>query len=328
MAASSATSIIRPDVVLSAPSSGALYAQQQTLDISVDNPSSSQFNWSQSDLAGGGPVHLRQNGFDIAYNVASKVPIFCLQLPTINVGTSLLLAAGTQIPAPDSNVTGGSGSSSYVRVQAAADIDWVGGIGTPNPSGGGQPPDGTLLVMLNVSPSGAQINVIHGPVLVGAPSVTVGFMESATFVWEHSFGTWIMIGKSGGYNFNGNNGPDDGSRVIQTVNNTPLKLFGFNIGVAQTPGIGCRFDIGAQVSGSAGATEGWWIGGYAAWDGNNVLRMSSKGTTGGTNGGALPAGWDIAFFSNTGGFNGVNAIGDNINTIRWRGKFQMIAAPF
>jgi hypothetical protein len=56
--------------------------------------------------------------------------------------------------------------------------------------------------------------------------------------------------------------------------------------------------------------------------------MSSKGTTGGTNGGALPAGWDIAFFSNVGGLNGINAIGDNVNNIRWRTKIYPISAPF
>jgi hypothetical protein len=327
MASSSATSIYHPDIASIAPNAGALYVQQQTIDVSVDNPASVNFSFLQRDLAGNGPVHLRQSGSDIAYATNQRVPITALQL-TPPPGGPLILSPGTQIPAPDFSISGGGGGVSYVSVTCFGDIDWTGGIGVPVPNAG-QSAFGTIMVIFNTSFAGHQINIINinngGTLRLPQPSVTLGLFETAVFIYD-LFG-WMLIARGGSYAISGGNGGDPGSRVITTADNTPTPIASFPDGAAITPGIGIRFDIGAEKNDGLGTTMAWWIGGYAAWDGNNVLQASSKGVATGTNAGAPPVGWDIAFFSAVGGFNGINVIGDNVNTIRWRVKTYTIAAP-
>jgi hypothetical protein len=321
-ASSTASTIIGLDWETSAPRAGALYVQALTLGVSVISPTGTSVALAPHDIQGI-PVFIRQANADYSFGIVTRTQVGALQLS--DGGAITLITAATQLPAPDFSL-GGAGATSYNRVQISTDIDWTGGFAVPKPNAG-QSPFGSIAVLMNTT-AAKFINLVDssvgGAVRLSAPYLSLGWYEQAWFTYDN-FG-WVLQSKGGNWQFNGGTAP--GSRVMQSSTNVPTMLYQFADGAIFTPTSGCRFDIAAEKNDGLGTTAGWWLDGFAEWDGANNLRMSSKGTTGGTNGGALPVGLDIAFFSAVGGMNGINFIGDNVNTWRVRINVWPTTAPF
>jgi len=326
---STATTIEEPDLVCTTPVCGALYVQSQTLGVSVTNPTGALLLLGTADLVGNGLIEIRQNGRDSQYGGAnSSVPIQAWQLQS--AAGSIPLNPGTTIPGPDftSDQSGGATHSAIKIVTNTGGpyLDWTGGMGAPV-MGGTQSTDGVLMTITSVNGNGAAINIadngVGGTVRLPHPYISLGFLETATFIFRA--GEWDFWSRGSDYFFAG--GSEGGGRVTQTTNATPKFLMRWQKNGTYTPGIAFTGDVAANVAG--GGATGYWQGVKCGWDAVNVQTTPLVVTTAsGNNAGAVPTGWGLSCTDDA-QYHNLNVIGVAATTINWRANnFFELAPPF
>ncbi len=328
MGESSAVILRQLDAFTTAPNAGALYVQRQTLGVLIEQPGGANLILGANDFTGGGPVKVDQAGVNASYGgYPTAMPTRACQM----IGGIISITSGTVLPAPDFTPWNATGATSRLRLSATTNIDWIGGIAVPFIPGGGSP-EGVHLEVQNVSGGGAQINIIDltagGAVRVGATSVALGFLETATFVYD-ALG-WQLLTIEGAYYFNGGNSGSGGSRVVTAFSTvTPVPLIQLPNGAATTPGAGFIAQIAAEATATPGVSVAWWYNVRMSWDGTNnpigVLTIDDIRGTG--PGGAPPFGWTLTV-SSGGGFNTLNFIGDAAHVVSARAKWVPICPPF
>lgn len=330
--ASTSSVITSPDCIATAPGAGCVYVQQGTLGVFIQNPTGQTLGWQASDFAGGGPVHIVQNGLlGVVGGAVTNVPIRALQVP----GVFTFLAAGTTLPAPDLSFNGITGVSGFYRLSASADIDWIGGIGVPTASGastaGGTGTFGTEAEVINISGGGQAITVKDsqwgGAIHIGHPAMVIGFLETATFIYDNT--GWQLKARSPSYYFNGGN--VEGGRVFTTTSATPTPLMSWvkNGGVTNGLAFTCDSVSATCVSGTGCSTgdTAYWMGVKCGWDlANTVVIPMVVSTYAGNSSGSPPTGWALSC-SDDATFHNLNGIGVTFANIKWRVNGCREAAP-
>lgn len=329
---SSQTIIDAPDCVSgTVPGSGCLYVQAGTLGVDIRGPAGSTLGFVTSDIAGGGPVHIKQGGREAYYGGAtSTVPLGAMMTP----GGTVFLSAGTTLLAPDFSFNAANGGgTSYVRASPlGANIDWIGGIGAPTAPGatvtGGGGVFGSRMEICNTG-GGNGINVwdgqVGGSLRLEQPIVNLGFLECIGFLYDNS--GWLEQSRSGQYYYTGGN--RGGGRTIQTTNAVATMIMPYPKGGGSTPGIAAMGDISAQLSGGTGTTSATWLGVKCGIDGaSNVILPIVVTTQFGTNAGAPPTGWAISCVVGASNLE-FRVTGVAATNINWRANnFQSISPPF
>ena len=285
---STATVILEPDFVCSAPGCRKLYIQGATNGVEIISPTGQDLIIGANQIAGAGKAHVCQGGTCMQWGgAATVVPVQALQLPVTLVN---LTSAGTQVPAPDYGFPISTGATSNVHIQAVSgDLDWTGGIGTPLIPGASV--FGARITLQNVGVY--NVNIIDpcagGSVYVGFPSISLGFYETATFDFDN-FG-WMLVSRGPG-GLPQAAASNDGSQVFHTTDAT-LKHFAPFARACMGNGIAFTADVTAFISGT-GAT-GYWQGVRCAWDAANVVTLPlAVEERSGNNSGDVPAGLSSA----------------------------------
>ncbi len=331
MAASSAVILRQFDAFSTAPNAGALYIQAVVLGVIVEQPGGANLILGPTEFTGGGPVKVDEGGVNASYGgYPTAMPQRAVQLQ----GGVMTVTAGTVLPAPDFTPWSATGATSRIRINVNSDIDWVGGIAVPTIPGGGSP-FGTILEIQNVSAgSGATMNIIDtslgGGVHVPGTSVALGFLETASFVYDNN--GWSLRSNQGVYFNNGGNS-GSGSRTITSVSSVvPIPLIKMPKGNTTVPATGFIAQVSAEsIIGAfgTGVDVAWWYNVRMSWDGFNnpvgVLTIDDVRGTGA--GGAPPFGWALTVSIDGSNFN-LNFIGDGAHTVKARAKWCPICPPF
>lgn len=307
MTASSQTTIDHPDGNSIAPAAGQLYVQSGTLGVIVQNPGGQALVWQSSDVQGGGPVSIEQQGRRSRYGSGDAAT---QQSMVWSPNFQVLSSGGQALGAPDISIDLDSGGlTSYARVAATADgLDWTGGVPVVlDPTG--QRAVGAVWRGLNVSGGGQRINIpdanAGGWARVGEACIVWGYLETVEFTLD-TFG-WVLTLHTGSYGSEGGYGRG-GARILRTASTATAPLYKMVAGNTITNGIGFRGDV--SVTGPGGALYEWW-GVTAAWDGANALFLPMTVDRQGGNAAAVALGFtgaELSLATAVGGVNGFNEL--------------------